>query len=225
MKLYYSPGTCALATHIILQEIGANYLLAKVHLASKKTEGDADYTRINPSGTVPALELESEEILTENAVILQYLADTYGAEDLLPPMGTMERYRYMEVLNFITTEIHKTFSAVFNAEKIMNSKHQAETLKAACLQKLDQKFALISLKLGLNDFVMGNEFSIIDAYLFVMLMWAEKFKLNLSFYSNLGEYYRRLSARPSIVRAMKEEGIGGFPKVEVSAGPYKSPLP
>ena len=157
MKLYFTPGTCSLSPHIVLRELGEKFDLVKVDLGAKKTETGDDYTKVNPKGYVPALELKQGEVLTEGPAIVQYLADGAKATELLPPAGTMERYRAMEWLNFITAELHKAFGSLFN--KSLN-----EEARRSVIDRLSNRFAFLDKHLAANKYLLGNAFSVADAY-------------------------------------------------------------
>src|SRR5947209_14215340 len=167
MKLYYSPGACSQAPHILLHEIGLNHDAARVDLKAKKLEDGSDYLDINPKGAVPALQLDSGEVLTENAVVLQYLGDRASWPEVLPPLGNFRRYRVLEMLNFITTELHKRFGFLFNPRA-------TEETKQLVTDELGQKLDFIDRVLGKGPFLFGTDLTLPDTYLFVMTGWAEK---------------------------------------------------
>src|SRR5689334_9379376 len=200
MKLYYSPGACSLSPHIALHEAGLTHELVKVDLRAKKTEAGADYTAINPKGQVPALELDNGELLTEGPVILQMIADTVAAKNLAPAAGSADRYRLQEWLNFITTELHKNFSPMF--QPVI-----PDDVKAFFKDRLMGKFKYIEGKLAGRDYLMGKDFSVADGYLFVMLAWADRMNFDLSGLPNLVAYKARLAARPNVQAALKMEGL------------------
>src|SRR5687768_5397854 len=158
MKLYYSPGACSQAAHIVLHESGFSHDSIRVDLRAKTVEDGSDYRRINPKGAVPALELENGEVLTENAVILQYLGDRSGSTDLLPPLGDFRRYRVLEWLNFVATELHKGFSPLFTPAASEDSKQLAR-------DNLAKKFDYVERQLGDGPYLMGDRFTLPDAYL------------------------------------------------------------
>src|SRR5215831_2797803 len=181
MKLYYSPGACSLSPHIALHEAGLTHELVKVDLRAKKTEAGDDFTQINPKGQVPALLLDNGELLTEGPVILQMIADKVADKHLAPPSGSNERYRLQEWLNFITTELHKNFSPLF--QPVI-----PDDVKAFFKDRLMGKFRYIEGQLAGRDYLLGKQFSVADGYLFVMLAWADRLKLDLSGLSNLMAY-------------------------------------
>src|SRR5580692_4581114 len=164
MKLYYSPGACSLSPHIVLLEAGLPYTLVKTDLKTKKTEGGADYLSINSKGAVPALELDDGRVLTEGPAVVQYLADQKPESGLAPRAGTFERYQLMEILNYITSEVHKGFSPLFNP-KI------SADWKASALANLEKKFDWLSAFLKGKNFLMGSTFTVADAYLFTVMNW------------------------------------------------------
>lgn len=201
MKLYYSKGACSLAVRIVINELGLNCEYESVDLKTKKTETGADFLTINPKGEVPTLQLDNGEIITENAVIQQYLADSAKATELLPACGDFKRYRFLEALNYITTDIHKGFGPLFNP-------FIPEDLKREVfIPKLKKCFAFENGQLAKNNFLMGDHFSLPDAYLFVMLFWAGKFKIDLTEFANLSKYFDVLKTRKSISQSLSEEKL------------------
>ena len=201
MKLYYAPGACSLAPHIILREAGLTFELDKTDLRAKRTESGADFAAINPKGQVPTLGLDSGEILTENAVINQYIADQAPESGLLPPAGTMERYRALEWLTFITTELHKSFSPLFKP-------NTPDDYKPIVKENLAARFAHVDRHLADGrTYLTGDTFTAPDAYLFVMLAWADRMALDLSKLANLKAYHERVAARPKVQEALRAEGL------------------
>lgn len=198
MKLYYSPGSCALSPHIVLCEAGLPHRALKVDLKSKKVEDGSDYLAINPKGYVPTLALDDGQTLTEGPAIVQYLADQVPASKLAPANGTMERYRLQEWLNFISTELHKQFSNFFNPAC-------SDEMKEATKKKLTGRYAYIGDKLAGQDYLTGKTFSVADAYLFVTLRWAQKFEIPLP--ANVKAYFDRVIARPNVQEALKVQGL------------------
>lgn len=201
MKLYYSKGSCSLAIRIILNEIGIKSEFESVDLKAKKTETGKDYFAINPKGSVPALVLDNGELLSENAVIQQYLADSNNASQLLPKVGDFSRYRVLEVLNFITTELHKGCVPLFNPA--VPEEQKENIFKKNAIAKL----SLISKQLGENKYLVLNHFTLADAYLFVVLSWLPRLKIDLASWKNLSAYFEELKQRKSVSQALKEEGI------------------
>jgi glutathione S-transferase len=199
LKLYYVPGTCALCPHIILREAGLEYTLEKVGRDDKKTEAGADYNAINPKTNVPALVMDNGELLTEVAVIAQYVADQAPDKNLVPEAGTLERYRLQEWLNFISSEIHKGCSPLFNPKIDDNA-------KAALMPRLKQRIGYAAAALKNKHFLMGA-FTVADAYLFTVLRWAPRLEIDLSPWPVLKDYMERIAARPAVKTAMKEEGL------------------
>src|ERR1700693_2095790 len=188
MKLYYSPGACSLSPHIALLEAGLPYDLVKVDLKEKKTENGDDFTKINPKGQVPALMLDSGEVLTEGPVIVQAIADRAAAKNSAPANGTNERYRMQEWLNFTTSELHKNFSPLFNPAI-------PEEVKNFFRDRIMGKFKDADSQLAGRDYLMGKQFTVADGYLFVMLAWADRMKMDLSAFKNLAAYKARVAAR------------------------------
>ncbi len=199
MKLYYAPGACSLSPHIVAEEAGIHLDLEKVDLKTHKTEGGEDFYAVNPKGYVPALKLDDGSILTEGPAIVQYLADQKPASHLAPESGTLPRYKLQEWLTFINSEIHKNFSPLFGAA--------SEDVKADAKAKLAKRFDYVNKELAGKDYLIGANFTVADAYLFVMLTWANHLKLDLTPYSNLHAFFARVFARPKVHAAMKAEGL------------------
>jgi glutathione S-transferase len=200
MKLYYAPGACSLSPHIVLLEAGLPHDLVKVDLRAKKLENGDDYLKVNPKGQVPALVLDSGEIVTEGPVIVQMIADKIPAKNLAPERNSAERYRLQEWLNYISTELHKSIGPMFNPAL-------SDDAKAFFKDRAMGKFRYVDGKLAGHDYLMGKQFTGADAYLYVMLRWAEAIKLDLSGLSNLLAYKDRLAARPMVQQALIEEGL------------------
>jgi glutathione S-transferase len=200
MKLYYSPGACSLSPHIVLNEAGLPYTAEKVDLKSKKTESGADFITVNSKGAVPALVLDGGGVLTEGAAIVQYLADQKPESGLAPRAGTLERYRLMEILNYIATEVHKSFGPLFNPMA-------SAELKAGAIANLEGKFNWLSGFLGDKKFLMGDGFTVADAYLFTVLSWTGHVKMDLSRWPSLAAYVARVAARPKVQATLKAEGL------------------
>jgi glutathione S-transferase len=196
MKLYYSPGACSLADHIALEETGLAYDAVRVDLKTRTTETGEDFTAINPKGYVPALGLDDGETLTENIAILSYIADKAGA--LMPPSG-IGHWRVLETTAFISTELHKNFKPFFNPAASEAEKDEAK-------ETLAGRFGLMADRLGDRAFMVGEEMSIADCYLFVMLMWATG-KVGMSVPDPLQAYFDRLKLRPAVARALSAEGL------------------
>jgi glutathione S-transferase len=200
MKLYYAPGACSLSPHISLLEAGLPHDLVKVDLRAKKLENGDDYLKVNPKGQVPALALDSGEIVTEGPVIVQIIADKVPAKHLAPGRDTAERYRLQEWLNFITGELHKSIGPMF-------SPVLSDDAKAFFRDRATGKFRFVDGKLAGHDYLMGKQFTVADPYLYVMLRWAEGLKFDLSGLSNLLAYKDRIAARPKVQEALVKEGL------------------
>lgn len=201
MKLYYSKGACSLAVRITINELGLNCEYESVDLKTKKTEAEADYLTINPKGEVPALLLDNGEILTENAVIHQYLADTFAATELLPPVGDLKRYRVLEWLNFVSSDVHKSFGPLFNPAI-------PEQLKEEIFKPQVKKYlSVVNKRLADCTFLAEEHFTIADAYMFVMILWTTKFKMDTSDLNELNNYFLQLKNRPSIIKSLSEEKL------------------
>jgi glutathione S-transferase len=196
MKLYYSPGACSMSPHIVLAESGVAADLVKVSLQSHKLEDGTDYYTVNSKGQVPALRLDDGSLLTEGPVIVQYIADKAPASGLAPAAGTMERYRLQEWLNFITSEIHKTLSILFD-------KSITDDYRSATKAKIAKRYAWVAKELGDKPYVMGDRFTVADAYLFTMLTWHDWLKIDID---PLQAYFDRVKARPKVAEVLKAEG-------------------
>jgi glutathione S-transferase len=200
MKLYYAPGACSLSPHIALLEAGLPYDLVKVDLRAKKLENGDDYLKINAKGQVPALALDSGEVVTEGPVIVQMIADQAPGKNLAPGRDSAERYKLQEWLNFITGELHKNIGPLFNPAL-------SDEAKAVFKDRAIGKFKYADSQLAGRDYLMGKQFTVADAYLFVMLNWAERMKFDLSGLSNLMAYKDRVAARPKVQEALVKEGL------------------
>jgi glutathione S-transferase len=201
MKLYYSPGACSLSPHIVLREAGYDFALERVDLQAKKLkESGADFLAVNPKGQVPVLQLDSGEILTEGPAIVQYLADQKPASGLAPPNGTMARYHLQEWLNYVTSELHKVFAPLFRPTT-------PEAFAAITKENLANKFSFLDKHLAGRKYLMGDGFSVPDAYCFTVTGWTKYKEIDLKRWPNLSEYMERVAARPKVQEAMKAEGL------------------
>jgi glutathione S-transferase len=200
MILYYSPGACSQAPHILLHELGTRHDSRRVDLKNKTLEDGSSYLDINPKGAVPALQLDNGEVLTENAVILQYLGDRAGSPDVLPPPGDFRRYRVLEAVNYITTELHKRFGFLFNPDA-------TDEMKQLVIRDLGKKFDYVDQKMGAGPFLMGSTLTLGDPYLFVMTRWAEKLLGGLDRWPNLSAFHQRMMERPSVRNVLQFEGL------------------
>lgn len=200
MKLYYAPGACSMASHMVLREAGFSFDLEKVELATGKTASGEDYRRINPKGYVPALRLDDGEILTESAVILQYLADQKPAAGLAPAPGTLERYRLMEWLNFIATEMHKQLGALYNP-KITPEWRENQ------LALFGRRCDFLEGQMGTKTYLMGDRYSVADAYLFTVLNWTHFLQVDMDKWPTLRGYMARVAERPAVRDTMRAEGL------------------
>lgn len=202
MKLYYSPGACSLSPHIVAREAGLPIELVKVALQGRKLPDGGDFTSVNAKGYVPVLELDDGQRLTEGPAIVQYLADQAPARNLAPANGTMGRYRVQEWLNFISTELHKQFSPLFNPAA-------SADWKQAVTDRIHGRFAMLDKELSTRPYLTGDAFCVADAYLFVVLGWAPRVKIDLSGYPSLLAFVDRMKARPAVQEALKAEGLLG----------------
>jgi glutathione S-transferase len=201
MKLYYSPGACSLAPHIILRETGADFTLEKTDTKTKKTERDADFLAINPKGYVPVLELDDGYNLTEGVVIQEYLADRAPEAKLAPPPGSVERLKLKELLLFLTTEIHKTFSPLF-------APTTPDDYKPLAREKISARFDLLEQRLSDGrSYLTGAGFTIADAYFFTLASWAQFVGIDLAKWPSIGRFMQRVAARPAVQAALEAEGL------------------
>lgn len=200
MKLYYSRGACSLAVHIALYEIAASFETEKVDSKTKLMASGGDFRTINPNGYVPVLALDNGELLTEAATVLQYVADQKPGSGLAPPAGTMPRYRLMEWLTFISSELHKGYSPLF-------SPNTPEEYKTTARDRLAQRLGYVDGKLAGRQYLLGDQFTIADAYLFVVVNWSRAVSVNLTAFQNLQQFQERVAKRPATQSAMRAEGL------------------
>jgi len=200
MKLFFKLGACSLSPHIILRETGLDFTLVKVDLQTKVTEQGENFLLINPKGQVPTLQFDNQTILTEGTAIAQYLADLKPDRQLLAPVGSMTRYHTLEWLNFIATELHKTFSPLFHPTT-------PDGFKTVLRQQLVNKFVWVNEELKEKQWLMGLHFTIADAYLFTVMRWAQAIQLDLSEMRALNAWFARVAARPAVAEALKAEGL------------------
>ena len=198
MNLYYSPGACSQAPHILLHEIGLSHDAVKVDLRSKMVEDGRSYLQVNPKGAVPALELNNGEVLTENAIVLQYLGDRAGS-DVLPPVGDFRRYRVLEMVNFITTELHKSFAPLFKPNASEETKHFYRDL-------IRERLDYAEKRIGEGPFLFGDTLTIADPYLFVISGWTDKM-IGLTNWPNLTAFREHMLRRPSVRHVLRFEGL------------------
>lgn len=200
MKLYYSPGACSLSPHIVALEAGIPLTLEKVDGKAKRTEGGADFWQINPKGYVPVLALDDGELLTEGPAIVQYLADQKPASGLAPANGTTARYRLQEMLGYINSEIHKSYSPLFKPDT-------PEDTRAERKEYLKRRYQFIEDVLAKQPFLLGDAFTAADAYLFTVTNWAKPVELDLSGFPALLAFQKRVAARPAVQAALEAEGL------------------
>ncbi|HET7155282.1 MAG TPA: glutathione transferase GstA [Hyphomicrobiaceae bacterium] len=200
MKLYYSPGACSLSPHIVLNEAGLPFEKIKADTKTKVLPDGSDYRSVNPLGYVPLLELDDGTRITEGPAIVQYIADQVPAKKLAPPNGTMERVKLQTWLNFVTSELHKGFSPLFNPS-------MPDEAKKIFRERLGTRFAYLDKHLASNDYLMGKDFSVADAYAFVVSNWAGRVDVDLSSHANVLAWRKRVGARPAVQAAMKAEGL------------------
>ena len=200
MKLYYLTGACSLASNIALRDAGLKFELVKVDRNTRKAADGLDFNEVNPKGYVPVLTLDNGEVLTENVAVLQYIADRNPGAKLAPAAGTMERYRLMEWLSFINSEIHKSFSPLFNPG-------MPEEGKQIYRDRLANRFGFVNGELAGKDYVMGDHFTVADAYLYTVTRWAKPMAIDLTGFPNLVAFLERVSARPAVQEALKHEKL------------------
>ena len=200
MKLYFTPAACSLSPHIVAHEAGIPLTLAKVDTQTKKLADGGDYWAVNPKGYVPALQLDNGEVLTEGPAIVQYLADQKPAANLVPAAGTFERYRVQEMLGYINSEIHKTFSPLFRPTTLPEVRKERE-------EYLRKRYTPIEQKLAKGPYLFGEQFTVADAYLFTVTNWTNFLKLDFSEFPNVLAFQARVAARPAVQAAMTAEGL------------------
>ena len=200
MKLYYFSGACSLASNIALREAGLPFELVRVDRRTRKAADGLDFNEVNPKGYVPALTLDNGEVLTENVAVLQYIADRNPAARLAPPAGTIERYRLVEWLGFISSEIHKNFSPLFRDE---TPEETQQHLRKVLSNRLDY----LNRAIGNGPFLMGEQFTVADAYLFTVLGWSRQLNFDLGKWPQLQRYMERVGARPQVIEAQKAERL------------------
>ncbi len=200
MKLYYSNGACSLSPHIVLRESGLPFDLVRASTKTHQLDDGTDFYTINEKGSVPVLELDSGERLTEGPAIVQYIADQVPAKNLAPANGTLPRYRLQEWLNFVTSELHKSFGPLFRPTT-------PEEYKTISKEGLMKKYGMVDGWLAGKSYAMGEQFTVADAYLFTVTSWAGFVGLDLSGYKNVGAFMDRVRARPAVQEALKAEGL------------------
>jgi glutathione S-transferase len=200
MKLYYKAGACSLSPRIVLHEAGLPFDSENVDLATKQTGSGADFRAVNPNGYVPALVLDSGEVLTEGPAIVQYLADQAPDKRLAPPAGSIARYQLMSLLNFISTELHKSFSPLFRPDTPEQTRQTAH-------DNLARRFEAVAQRLKAGPYLMGPDFTVADAYLFTVLRWTVPMKVDLSRWPELLAYMDRVASRPAVQAALREESL------------------
>ncbi len=200
MKLYFSPGACSLSPHIVLRETGTAFELEQVDNRAKKTKSGEDFWQVNPKGQVPVLQLDNGEKLTEGPIVVQYIADQKPESGLIPPPGTLQRYRVQEWLNFITSELHKGFTPIFRPTT-------PDAYKEISRENLRKRFDHLDQELSGRPYLTGDKFSVADAYLYTVLRWAPRIEIDLSKWPNLTAYMERVAARPKVQEALAAEGL------------------
>jgi glutathione S-transferase len=200
MKLFYSPGACSLASHMVALETHTDLSLERVDTKTKRTESGRDFVALNPKGYVPALELDDGQVLTEGPVILQYLADRRPEAGLIPPASSFERYRLQEMLGHLNSELHKSYTPLFGPDT-------PSQLRAEKHATLKRRYAMLDDQLASSDYLLGRTFSVADAYLFTITNWAPHVKLDLSAFTKLQGFQQRVAQRPAVLAALAAEGL------------------
>ena len=200
MKLYYAPGACSLAPHIALREAGLPFDTEKVDLRAKTTASGGSFLDVNPKGYVPALTLDDGDLMTEVATVLQYIADKANGADLAPKYGTTERYRLMEWLTFVSSELHKGIGSMFNPA-------MPDGFKPAVIERAQARLAVLDKHLAGKDYIMGDKFSVADAYAFTTINWTKMMNIDISQHKNVTAFMARVAARPKVQDALKAEGL------------------
>jgi glutathione S-transferase len=200
MKLFYTQGACSLSPHIVLREAGIPFELVNVDLKTHTTKDGQNYYEINEKGYVPALQLDNGDVLTEGVAIVQYVADLAKNSGLIAENGTIDRYRTQEWLTFISSEVHKTFSGLFNPAL-------SEEAKKNTIERLHKRFPFIEKALAKNAFITGNAFTVVDAYAYTILRWSGMFAIDLSIYPNITRFMKEVGERPKVQEALKAEGL------------------
>jgi len=200
MKLYYSPGTCSLSPHIILREGQFDFDLVRVDLGQHKTESGEDFKQISPTGMVPLLELDDGTHISEGAVIVQYLADQKPAAKLAPKQGSMDHYKMLSWLNWTASELHKAHLPLFASDMF-----GGEAAKQGAIKNLKTKYDLVNKHIGENQYLLGDQFCVADAYLFTILSWHKSADLDLADWANLNSFYKKMQQREAVQQALNHE--------------------
>ncbi len=200
MKLYFSPGACSLASHIALCETGAKFDLEQVDNKTKKTKSGADFWQINPRGYVPVIELDDGQRITENPAVLEYIADQHAGAGLVPPCGSIDRYRVVEWLTFVGTELHKNFGPMFRDTT-------PEEYKKICKENLAKRYAYLDKHFATHKYLHGEKLSVADIYMFVVSNWLKRFEMDMAQWPNVKKWWDSIAARPKVQEAMKAEGL------------------
>lgn len=200
MKLFFSPAACSLSPHITLRESGLPFELVRIDMVNRKTADGADYLKINPKGQVPALQLDDGQIITEGPAIVQYVADQAPAKKLIPAAGTIDRYRVQEWLNFTCSELHKNFGLIFKFRDV-------EGMAPALIGLINERLVYVEKQLTGKEFLVGNTFTVADAYLFTALSWCKFLQIDLSVHPAITAFNERVAARPAVQQALQAEGL------------------
>lgn len=209
MKLYFAPGACSFAVHATINELGLNCEAIRVDLAKKKTFDDQDFIKINPKGYVPALKLPNGQVMTEVSPILQFLADQKPDTALMPKAGTPERYEMLELLNYLSTEVHKTMGAMFAIGRMVSNQEAVAEFKENNKKLIARRLSLLAERLSSRPYLMGTQVTVADFYLLTLLRWSGMIAFDLSPFEPLKQFVGRMTERPSVQKAIKAEGLPG----------------
>ncbi len=209
MKLYFAPGACSFAVHSTLIELGIQCEVIRVDLAAKKTFDGRDFLNINPKGYVPALELPNGQIMTEVGPILQFLADQKPDTALMPKAGTPERYEMLELLNYLSSEVHKSMGAMFGIGRLITNQETIVEFKENNKKLIGRRLTLLAERLVSRPYLMGSQVTVADFYLLTLLRWSGMISFDLSPFEPLKQFMGRMSERPSVQKAIKAEGLPG----------------
>lgn len=207
MKLYYSPGACSLASHIVMEEAGAKYEATKVDLKTHTTEKGEEYAKISPKHQVPAMVMDNGQLMTEGVAIMQFVADQHPEKNLIPKWGTQERYRAIEWLNYVSTEIHKGLGSFFGIDRLVKNKEGNTEFRQSMKEAMSKKFNYLNDHFQKNQFLLGNQFSVADAYLFTVTRWCNHLQVDLSKFPAVLSYMERVNNRPAVQKVLKAEGL------------------
>ena len=207
MKLYYSPGACSLASHIIMEEAGVKYESTKVDLKTHTTEKGEEYVKINPKNQVPAMIMDNGQLMTEGVAIMQFVADQQPEKNLMPKWGTPDRYHAIEWLNYVSTEIHKGLGSFFGIDRLVSNKEGNAEFRQSMKAVMAKKYAYLNEHFQKNQYLMGSQFTAADAYLFTVTRWCDHLQVDLSKFTHLLSFMERVKNRPAVKKVLQAEGL------------------